>query len=838
MDPGTEPSRPPERARRRRRDRIPAVLCAFLFTLALLPSSPAAAAAAAGDVGYRSFSYGSTVSAPTGQKPQSKLWHNDGSWYGALWSTAGKAFRIYRLNWATQTWVDTGVKIDERRKAQPDVLWDGSHLWVASAVKEGSTGDLSARVLRYSYNSATTAYSLDAGYPITIANVATEAIVLDRDSTGRIWVTWTVPNGSGRQVMLTHSDPTATTFGAPFVLPTAGAANLDADDISTVVAYDGRIGVLWSNQRDDTVYFASHLDGSANGSWTLNPALSGPSYADDHMNIKAVHADPSGEIFAIVKTSLNDVLPSTSSEPLILLLTLKDNSWSRRTVWRVSDNVTRPLVLLDTQNRRVHAFAAGPCCSGGVVYYKSADLDNPSFATGLGAPFIKLASDATINNVTSTKQTVDSSTGLVVIAGDDHTRYYVHNAVTLGSGPPQDLTPPTVTQVAPADGATVAPNAVVTASFSEPMDPASITTASVVLRDTTAGTAASGSVAYDAPSRTATLTPTGGLLAGHGYQATVRGGAGGVRDVAGNALVSDRAWAFTVATSPPDGPPTVDLTSPLAGATVSGAVSLTAIAQDDNGVDRVEFRAGSTLIATDSSAPYGATWDSTSVANGAVTISATAFDGLGQQATDSAAVNVANGTGPPASFSDGFESGGFTAWSAHVTGGDGSATVQTAIVRSGTYAARLSETANTGSLAYARAVLAGDPAELSFAADVRVDGAGLSTQNVPLLRLFDPGTTRTLSFYRQGTSDGKLYVWDGVAHRATTGTLALGSWASIKVHVRSGSGNAVIEIWLNGSPIYQTASATFGTTRTVQIGNDTAKQPMILYVDNVLVTTP
>jgi len=44
-------------------------------------------------------------------------------------------------------------------------------------------------------------------------------------------------------------------------------------------------------------------------------------------------------------------------------------------------------------------------------------------------------------------------------------------------------------------------------------------------------------------------------------------------------------------------------------------------------------------------------------------------------------------------FSDGFESGNFSAWSQVQTGGDGTAVVQSSIVRTGALAAQLSENA-------------------------------------------------------------------------------------------------------------------------------------------------
>jgi hypothetical protein len=119
-----------------------------------------------------------------------------------------------------------------------------------------------------------------------------------------------------------------------------------------------------------------------------------------------------------------------------------------------------------------------------------------------------------------------------------------------------DTTAPTVTSVAPGNGAT-AVNAGVTptAAFSEAMNAATITTSTVQL--TGPGGAVPASVSYDAAEPRAVLTPTAGLADATTYTMTVRGGAAGVADAAGNRLAADRTWSFTTAaaTPPPDGGP-------------------------------------------------------------------------------------------------------------------------------------------------------------------------------------------------------------------------------------------------------------------------------------------
>lgn len=92
--------------------------------------------------------------------------------------------------------------------------------------------------------------------------------------------------------------------------------------------------------------------------------------------------------------------------------------------------------------------------------------------------------------------------------------------------------------------------------------------------------------------------------------------------------------------------PTVSITSPASGATVSGSITITANAADTDGtVASVRFNLPDGTSVTDTTAPYSATWNTATVANGARTISATATDDGGLTATSSVSVNVSNGGG-------------------------------------------------------------------------------------------------------------------------------------------------------------------------------------------------
>jgi hypothetical protein len=117
----------------------------------------------------------------------------------------------------------------------------------------------------------------------------------------------------------------------------------------------------------------------------------------------------------------------------------------------------------------------------------------------------------------------------------------------VSTGAPADTTRPTITGMSPAAGATgVATATTVRATFSEAMNAASIGAATFVLRDPS-NALVPAAVSYNASTRVATLTPAQALTASSTYTATVVGGSGGVKDLAGNALAVNYAASFTTA---------------------------------------------------------------------------------------------------------------------------------------------------------------------------------------------------------------------------------------------------------------------------------------------------
>lgn len=527
------------------------------------------------EAGFFDFTYPSGTGgngSTTAEKPESKLWHHDGFWWGVMWSTSTNAYTIHKLDWATQNWSNTGVQVDDRKASLADALSDGntlyivSHVWTTSGATAGA-GDR-GKLYRYSYSGG--GYTLDSGYPIEINEAKTEALTITKDSTGMLWSTW-VENA---QVMVAHSNASGggdSDWTTPYLLPVTGN-DVKSDDLSSMVAFDGYVGVMWSRQKSGIdMHFAAHKDGTADDVWTSTIPYS--TSGDDHMNLKSLQADDAGRLFAIVKTSLNAKLIQLLVCDTSATACTNANDWTATQVWDSTYVPTRPIMLIDTSNREIYIFArirSGDVSLGDDIFYKKTSLDDIKFDIAeLGEPFVSSSTYLSINNPTSTKQNVDASTGMVVLATDDRAKAYVHGCMDLGgSSPlcPSTSAAPTVRFAAAApqvdEGAATA---VITVELSKAAaNPVSVQYAS------SNGTASAGSD-YTAISQTVTI-PAGQTS----YLVTV--------------TVADDSWYEGAETA------VFTLTNPT-GATLGTPASLTLTINDDETAPTVSFIGNSTSVA-------------------------------------------------------------------------------------------------------------------------------------------------------------------------------------------------------------------------------------------------
>src|SRR5207253_2597147 len=192
---------------------------------------------------------------------------------------------------------------------------------------------------------------------------------------------------------------------------------------------------------------------------------------------------------------------------------------------------------------------------------------------------------------------------------------------------------PTVTAQAPPNGATDVPlTTIVTATFSKPMNAATITTATFTLRAAGAAANVPATVALNAAGTIATLTPTSPLTAGTVYTATV---AATVADTIGTPLGTASVWSFTtsaaptvIAQAPPNGATNVPLTTtvtatfskPMNAATITTATfTLRAAGAAANVPATVTLNAAGTIATLTPTAPLALGTVYTATVSGTVT---------------------------------------------------------------------------------------------------------------------------------------------------------------------------------------------------------------------------
>lgn len=465
----------PRSARRTTLALVSVALATIVATGTALASTPVT-------VGYRDHNYGGGASRPSGDKPQSKLWYAGGAWWaGMFYNTTVtpkfSEYRIWKLNETTHAWAVQGIgtKMDSRDKSHADYLFDSNTLYVASAHPKADAANPDDRIkfYRLAFNGST--YSLSHAAAVPGSEGGTNSAVIAKGSDGSLWITWNALGKVKYALSRDNGDTWTVAADLPAQLTDIKDGNVPSSDTVAVVAYQNRIGVMWSDHSAsppaDTTgngfWFASIAaadDPAVGGNWTLDAKLPTKlansldgEQADNHLNVK-VAAD--GTVYAVGKTGKDTANCATNTTlPLIeFFKRTTAGTWSVYLVSTVADCQTRAQLALDEELGVAYVLLTSPN-GGGTIYRKSASLGDLDFrgaaseGAQLGVPFIKSATETLIDDVSTTKQPVTAATGLVAIANNLNptaARFYLHNELDLVAN---DNTAPTGTASINADAA-------------------------------------------------------------------------------------------------------------------------------------------------------------------------------------------------------------------------------------------------------------------------------------------------------------------------------------------------------------------------------------------------
>jgi hypothetical protein len=341
----------------------------------------------------------------TADKPQSKAWYHDGFWWCILFDGA-EGSHFYRL--VDDAW-EKGALIYPETPTRADVLSKGDVLFVLEWEA------VSPRLYKYEYDGQKKSYHLIDGFPVELnVHEGHETMAVAQDSVGRLWIPFEL-GGKVKVIYSTSDDHRIwNTDGVDI------ADGLNDDDIASIIAFDGKVGVFWSNQNTESLHFRIHRDGDPEDKWQETEIVaSGGLVADDHINL-ALSDD--GRIFAVTKTSVDDAtgpVEGPTTAQFILSVRSLGGIWKFYDVAEVSSVFkTRPIVVLDEENDDVYVFYHD---NKAIVSKRT-----PMFHIDFGNPptIILSAPDVSINNVTSTKQNVTSENGLFILATGSDKKVY------------------------------------------------------------------------------------------------------------------------------------------------------------------------------------------------------------------------------------------------------------------------------------------------------------------------------------------------------------------------------------------------------------------------------
>ena len=345
---------------------------------------------------WNRYSIGATASnVTTGEKAQSKLWFHQGEWWSAF--SDEDASWLWRLDGDTWTRI---LLLSANKYVRADYELDAGGDLVHLLLFDANASTLVS--LEYVHGSAD-GYQVWSTRP-QAANVpvawAAETATLALDSSGRLWVAY--DNMASIEVRYSDAYDGYTVWSAPIVV----ATGLSADDIGAIVAFDNRIGLLWSNQVTQRFGFRVHLDGAPPEAWSADevPASQsalniGGGMADDHINLTMAS---DGTLYAAVKTEFD-----TAGFPKIALLVRRPSgSWDE--LYEVDTFGTRPSVVINEALGSVMVIYTD-ITGGGNIVYRSSATDAIAFG-----PKQLLIAGHDIDNASTTKQPF--TTELVVIA--------------------------------------------------------------------------------------------------------------------------------------------------------------------------------------------------------------------------------------------------------------------------------------------------------------------------------------------------------------------------------------------------------------------------------------
>lgn len=326
----------------------------------------------------------------TGETPQSKVWSYAGAYWAVLPDASGT--HVWKLN--GDTWVRQLKISDTLFKADCKVVDNQVHVLLFRG------RDIISMV---SLEYASGSYKFWSKRPEKVdINIGKDAFTatIEVDSKGRMWLA----SDAASSVDVRWSDAPYTTWSEPVRL----AEGLTNDDICSIVALPGKIGVMWTDVTKKRYGFKVHTDDADPASWSEDEVPSSQSALEvgggmvgNTLNLVSAS---DGTLYAAIKTSFN-----TAGHPrLALLIRRPSGSWDD--LYPVSSSGDRPIVILNEKARKVRVVYNTSMANNNDIVYKESPASDISFTPET------LLFKGPYTDATSAKDTFDQ--GVVILASN------------------------------------------------------------------------------------------------------------------------------------------------------------------------------------------------------------------------------------------------------------------------------------------------------------------------------------------------------------------------------------------------------------------------------------
>lgn len=272
------------------------------------------------------------VANPTRDKPQSKIWYAQGSWWAWLPVRGGSGvWKRTPAGWRRETALDRPL---QGLPGQADV-WSKGDSVGAVLVDPKRLAFVLLKWDRQTANYRLAAEPARFAMPEEYGRPELETATITRDAGDRWWIAY----GWRRRIWVRVSrDRDGTQWNPPAVV---SQQETHEDDICAAAALPDGVGVIWSDQNREAVYFRL-LRGPDPSAWRpVETVAQGGKTADDHFNL-AVAAD--GTLWAATKNSVDQV----GQPQLVLRKRSPRGEWTDLPygLRTPAEEPTRPVVLL------------------------------------------------------------------------------------------------------------------------------------------------------------------------------------------------------------------------------------------------------------------------------------------------------------------------------------------------------------------------------------------------------------------------------------------------------------------------------------------------------------